>query len=215
MNKKKLKNRTKHLSISLGGGKHFTETTEETGNDNGTEPEIYKEDLVYCSFKNATRKKGKVSNCWGCVHPFQRQKIPGVWPQMDKLYELFAENKDTMSLEDMSILISQQHEKDFFKPQYEAHLEAGTLTEEIEKGLQWLPADVLDHLQNDMPDYKIMIRQDIRETHQLVNVVKNLMIQVSPENPDEILDVDPVKVNMMIKLHESKLKQIAALRLLN
>ncbi len=206
MKQRKVPSVIETTSVSMGDGVTFNKTKQREGGTDKAEP------LIYSTFKDATKRTKVTPKCWACIHPFQLQLTYGAWPEMDKLWELYIENIDTMSFDDLKHVLSEQHHEQIFKPLYDSLTRQGKSTEDA---LQWLPEDVGEHISIHMVNHKNMLRNDINVSCQRETVLNDLVYMVSAEDPTVVVDIDPAKMNLLLKIGDQKLRQLAQYKTYN
>lgn len=124
-------------------------------------------------FQSVAGKKRKLNAfCWGCVHPFRKPQIPGDWPEMDRIWEKYVENMESMPEDQLAYLISKKQEQEIVKPkliELEARQSMSRTPQEIQEDalalttLYWPPEDVLTHFKFHMSDHKRSVQSQIRD----------------------------------------------------
>jgi hypothetical protein len=80
--------------------------------------------------------------CPGCKFGFRKQRIQGVHPLWDELWDMYQREKDTQSHEESARMIARYYEKWIWRP----------LTERGEECPLWTKDQILRHLLNHFPD---------------------------------------------------------------
>lgn len=83
------------------------------GGGGGSEPPAGPE---YATLDELDDKTYPPGPCWGCRHKFRKPQIPGQYPQLDDLWEVF-ENSDDLNIHDRAEAVARKHEELIFKPQ--------------------------------------------------------------------------------------------------
>ena len=113
------------------------------------------------------------SICWGCVFKYGKQKQKNKSKEMDALWELYIDNKDTISDHDLSRMISSAHNETIHLKE----IESGDL-----KSMAWSPDAVMRHLKFHMTDVRKNIQSTIRDYSIIEAKLKHSMF-VEGENP--------------------------------
>jgi hypothetical protein len=114
--------------------------------------------------------------CWGCIHDFKRPTEVGADPAMDKLYEEFISNKDTMGLEAITEHLSKVHNNEFFIPSLQ----------EGKPCLPWPAYAVMIHLlpaSGHMFDEQIDIALTIRDYSVMTEELKRSLYRHTEHGP--------------------------------
>jgi hypothetical protein len=218
---KKPKVITTTTTLDLGDGHRLQKTSEATrgeceedGDDenrNSLLEEAPKQ--IPVDFATVTKNKLKSNKpCWGCIHPFGKPKLPGKWLAMDKLWETYSENKDGMSEEQLSVLVSQTHAREVLKPalmdMQRKHWDG---SEEDLASFTWGPEDVLTHIRFHMVDVKRTIQTSLRNYTILESSLQDCLYR-KHEDDDTKLVHDYQAITALNKVTAQKLQLITALK---
>lgn len=112
------------------------------------------------------------STCWGCLHNFGPQRLPGQYPKLDYLYEEFCRMREFMTPHMLAQTIQQEWEREIYREKIERQEPLGEF---------WSKEQVYEHITLHMYDVKYMLQNDIRECDMHSSVLRDMLYRVHPD----------------------------------